>query len=502
MRHDHASRREFLRRAAILSGSVAPAGLPFALNLATMNAAVAQSAPSYKAIVCLFLYGGNDSANMVLPTDTASWNTYQTVRSTAPDPIALRAVGTAPDTAAARASPAFLGGVLPLAPSFTASPVNNTRSFALHPSMTEMAALFNAPTSSRLAVIANAGPLVQPMTKAEYQANLPSKPRPAKLFSHNDQQSTWQALGPEGVRVGWGGRFGDLMAGSNTNTVFTSISVSGNAVFMAGQNIFQYQVGTGGATAVGGITGSLFNSTAAATAYRNIITANGNPNSVSHLLGREQTNMTKRSIDAQAMFQTAFDATASAVAAPSQYVVPSTGNAGNNGLASQLQAVARIIAARTNLGAQRQVFFVNMGGFDTHDNQNRTQADLMARLSHAIGYFDTVLGTLGMRESVALFTASDFGRTFTSNGDGTDHGWGAHHFVYGGAVNGKDIYGRFPQVGVGHNDEVGSGSFLPGVSVDQIGGTLGKWFGVSDSNLDMVFPNLRNFQRDLGFMRA
>jgi uncharacterized protein (DUF1501 family) len=209
--------------------------------------------------------------------------------------------------------------------------------------------------------------------------------------------------------------------------------------------------------------------------------------------------MTKRSIDAQVAFQTAYNA--STVAAPTQYVQPSTRTNQNNGLAQQLQTVARIIGARGALGAGRQVFFVSMGGFDTHDNQNRGQADLMARLSHAINYFDSVLGTMGLRDNVTLFTGSDFGRTFTSNGDGTDHGWGAHHFVYGGAVNGKEIYGRFPQVGLNQPDEVGSGSFLPGVSVDQIGGTLGKWFGVSDTNLDLVFPNLRNFQRDLGFMK-
>ncbi|MBX3621451.1 MAG: DUF1501 domain-containing protein [Rhizobacter sp.] len=499
MQHDHASRREFLRRAALLSTTVAPAGLPFALNLATMNAAVAQSAPSYKALVCLFLYGGNDSANMVLPTDAASWSTYSTVRATAPDPIALRAEGIAPDGAAAAGSPAALGGVLRITPSFTAFPVNNTRTFALHPAMQEMRALFDA---GRVGIIANAGPLVQPMTKAEYQANSVAKPRPAKLFSHNDQQSTWQALGPEGVRTGWGGRFGDLLAGSNTRTVFTSISVGGNAVFMSGQTVFQYQVGTGGAVAIGNLSGSLFGSAAAATAYRNIITANGDPASVSHLLGREQTSMTKRSIDAQAVFQDAYTPTASVVAAPSQYVQPSTRTSQNNPLAVQLQTVARIIAARSGLGASRQVFFVSLGGFDTHDNQNRTQADLMARLSHGIDYFDGVLGSLGLRDSVTLFTASDFGRTFTSNGDGTDHGWGAHHFVHGGAVNGKEIYGRFPQVGVGHSDEVGSGSFLPGVSVEQIGATLGKWFGVSNGDLDTVFPNLRNFQRDLGFMKT
>ncbi|HET7792784.1 MAG TPA: DUF1501 domain-containing protein, partial [Rhizobacter sp.] len=403
---------------------------------------------------------------------------------------------------AAAGSPAALGGVRALTPNFTAFPTNNNRTFALHPSMAEMQGLFNDP-AGRLAIIANAGPLITPLTKAEYQANAASKPRPPKLFSHNDQQSTWQALGPEGVRVGWGGRFGDMLASANTNTVFTSISVGGNAVFMSGQTVFQYQIGTGGATAIGNISGSLFNSAAAATAYRSIITANNDPSSVAHLLGREQTSMTKRSIDAQAAFQNAFSGVPlTRVPNPTQYFQPSTRSNQNNNLAQQLQAVARIIDARTTLGAGRQVFFVSMGGFDTHDNQNRAQADLMARLSHAIGYFDGVLGTLGLQDNVTLFTASDFGRTFTSNGDGTDHGWGAHHFVHGGAVRGREIYGRFPQVGLNQPDEVGSGSFLPGVSVDQIGGTLGKWFGLSDTQLDTVFPNLRNFGslRDLGFM--
>ncbi|ARN23404.1 DUF1501 domain-containing protein [Piscinibacter gummiphilus] len=489
MTMNHASRREFLRRASLIAGSVGPAGVPFAMNLAAMNTAAAQTA-DYKAIVCLFLYGGNDSANMVLPTDTASWNTYTTVRNTGTDPIALRAAGTAPDAAAAAASPAALGGVLPVVPNFTAFAENNARTFALHPSMTEMQSLFG---QARLGIIANAGPLVQPMTKAEYQSNT-TKKRPAKLFSHNDQQSMWQALGPEGARIGWGGRFGDLVAGGNTNTVFTSISAGGNAVFMTGQNVFQYQVGSNGATAIGNLTGTLFGSAAAATNYRNIITQTN----ATHLMAREQSVITKRSIDAQAVFQTAY--AASTVAAPTQYMRPSTRTLANNDLAVQLQTVTRIIGARAGLGATRQVFFVSMGGFDTHDNQNRGQADLMARLSHAIGYFDTALAAIGMRDKVALFTGSDFGRTFTTNGDGTDHGWGAHHFVYGGAVKGKEIYGRFPQVGLSQPDEVGSGSFLPGVSVDQIGATLGKWFGVSDADLNIVFPNLKNFNANLGFI--
>lgn len=489
MSSNPASRREFLRRATILSGSVGSAGLPFALNMATMGAAVAQTASDYKAIVCLFMYGGNDSANMVLPWDDASWQTYSTLRATAPDPIALKPVGTAADATAAAASPAALGGVLSIASKNLANPENASRKFALHPSMTETKALFD---QGRLAVIANAGPLVTPLTKAEYQKG--TKARPAKLFSHNDQQSMWQALGPEGARVGWGGRFGDLLAGSNTSSTFTNISVQGNAVYMAGNSVFQYQVTNNGATAIGGLTGSLFGSTAATTAFKSIITADNQ-----NLLGKEHQVIVRRSMDAQAAFQSAF--TASTVTAPTQYFNPAQRANANNGLAQQLQTVARIIGARTALGARRQVFFVSIGGFDTHDNQNRAHADLYARISHALAYFDATLGTLGVRDQVTLFTASDFGRTFTSNGDGTDHGWGGHHFVTGGAVKGGDVYGRFPQVGINHDDEVGSGSLLPGVAVDQVGATLGKWFGVSDANLDMVFPNLANFsKRNLGFL--
>jgi uncharacterized protein (DUF1501 family) len=427
----------------------------------------------------------------VLPTDTASWNAYTTVRSQAPDPIALRAAGTPPDAAAAGGSPAALGGVLPLAPNFTVSPENASRALALHPAMAEARTLFD--TDARLAILANAGPLVTPLTKAEYRAN--SKPRPAKLFSHNDQQSTWQALSPEGARIGWGGRLGDLMASQNgTNTIFTNISASGNAVFLSGQTVFQYQVGGGGAVAIGGLNGTtLFGSGAAQQQFRALITSDQE-----NLFAKEHAAITKRSVDAQAAFQAAF--TASTVTAPTPYLNPTTRANANSGIASQLQTVARIIGARNALGTRRQIFFVSLGGFDTHDGQNRSHSDLMARLSHALKYFDDTMGAMGMRNNVTLFTASDFGRTFTSNGDGTDHGWGAHHFVLGGAVRGREVYGRFPQIGLNHDDEVGSGNLIPGISVDQIGATLGRWFGASESDLDLVFPNLRNFNRNLGFL--
>ncbi len=490
-----ASRRRFLRTASVVAGAVGPAAAPFALNLASLNTAVAQTA-DYKAIVCLFLYGGNDSSHMVLRTDAASFNEYTRMRSVAPESIALKAPGTAPVTTAPLASPDRLGGVRAIAPKFTAgvagSTENSPLTFALHPSMPEVATLFGA---GRLAILANAGPLVQPLTRAEYVANV--LPRPKALGSHNDQQSTWQALGPEGVKIGWGGHLGDLVASSNANTVFTSISVSGNAVFSAGETVFQYQVGSGGATQIGGLSGNLFGSSTASATLKSIVTA-GNQ----HLFANEYGAIVKRSVDAQAAFQVAY--TASTVTAPTQYVQPSTNNLANNGLAQQLQTVARIIGARNGLGAKRQVFFVSMGGFDTHDGQNMNQADLLARISHALGYFDGALaGLVGgdMRNNVTLFTASDFGRTLTSNGDGTDHGWGGHHFVSGGAVNGGEIFGRFPQFGLALNDSANN-AYLPVTSVDTIGSTLGKWFGASDAQLDTVFPNLRNFPRDLGFLRA
>ena len=488
----NATRRQFLRTASVVSGSVGTAAAPFALNMATLNAAVAQTAATdYKAIICMFFYGGNDSSNMVLRTDKTSFDEYTRLRNVGNDPIALLAPGTPRNGGATRASPANLGGVLPITPKFTASVENKDFTFGLHPSMTEAQTLFGA---GRLAILANAGPLVVPLTRDEYTSN--SKPRPQALGSHNDQQSTWQALGPEGVKIGWGGHIGDMIASQNTNQTFTSIGVSGNAVFSAGQTTYQYQVGGGGATQIGGITGTLFGSPTASTTLRSIITGDN-----AHLFAKEMSTITARSITAQQTFQTAY--AGSTVVAPTQYFQPSTGNNQTNGLAQQIQTVARVIGARTAIGAKRQIFFVSMGGFDTHDNQNMNQADLVARISHAIGYFDTVMSNIGgvdMRKNVTMFTGSDFGRTITTNGDGTDHGWGSHHFVVGGAVKGGEIYGRFPQFQLNAGQDAANNAYLPVTSVDTIGATLGKWFGVSDTNLDTIFPNLKNFPRDLGFL--
>ena len=240
----------------------------------------------------MFFYGGNDSSNMVLRTDAPSFNEYTRLRNQATDPINL----LAPVRSEQRCPPGLAGAPRrrhPLTPKFTVSPENNVNTFALHPVMTEVRNLF---ASDRLAILANAGPLVVPLTRADYTANV--LPRPQALGSHNDQQSTWQALGPEGVKMGWGGQLGDMIASQNTNQTFTSITTSGNAVFSAGQTTFQYNVGGGGSTQIGGISGTLFGSTTAATTLRSIITSDNQ-----HLFANEYSSIVKRSIAAQATFQ-------------------------------------------------------------------------------------------------------------------------------------------------------------------------------------------------------
>lgn len=497
-----ASRRLFMRQASALS-LAAGAGAPLALNLLATSSAAAQTASDYRAIVCLFMFGGNDAFNMVLPTDSASWAAYAATRSS----IALLPPGTLPNLAANAGSPARLGGVLPIHPT---NPQG--RSYALHPLMGSLQSMFD--TERRLAIVANIGPLVAPTTKAQYQQ--PAHPRPPRLFSHNDQQSIWQTMMPEGATLGWGGRLADAVAGSNAS-VFTAISASGSAVWLSGQNVRQYQVSGGGAVRLGGE--AVYGSPTVAAALEAI--AGGAVGS--HVFEADVAAAAGRSITAEKTLRgrlsppsaPAFGSDSSnynpAADPKLQFPNPLNGKNEFSPLAHQLQAVARIIQAGQagGLGVKRQVFFVSLGGFDTHSGQNPRHAALMARVAHAMQYFDTALGAIGARNHVTTFTASDFGRTFTSNGDGTDHGWGAHQLVMGGAVRGGDLYGSFPTlVAKGPNDfdspdQVRNGAMLPTTSVDQLGATLGRWFGLTDAQALAVFPNLANFgggARPLGFM--
>lgn len=500
-----ASRREFLRRAGALS-AVGAAGGPFAFNLATLGAAAAQTAPTdYKALVCVFLLGGNDSFNTVLATDPDSWSAYNAVRQGPGDAIALLPPGAPGDPAAAPESPARLGGVLALAPQRSAV----GRGLSLHPMLGTLQSMFNV--ERRMGIVANVGPLVVPTSKAQYR--LARHPRPAKLYSHNDQQSAWQAFAPEGATLGWGGRMADLLLSQNDwGSLFTAVSASGSAVWLAGREVRQYQVSPSGPIRMAlDASHRLLGSAEAGAALQRIVTT---PRSM-NLLQRAYADTSKRSIEAERVLGAALATVEGSPAfgsdADMHYIHPLTGAATRNTLAQQLRIVAKMIAAARGLGVKRQLFFVSFGSFDTHDFQNRNHTDLMARLAHGLRYFDTVLGRLGAQDKVTTFTASDFGRMFTSNGDGTDHGWGAHQFVMGGAVQGGDVYGTFPTYGLrnaaGNDfsspDQVeGNGSLLPSVSVDQYAATLGRWFGLSEQQLLDVLPNLRNFtQRDLGFMR-
>jgi uncharacterized protein (DUF1501 family) len=469
----NASRRIFLRTSAVTS--LAGAGAPFAMNLAAMSAAHAADATGYKALVCVFLGGGNDHANMVLPTDAASWAAYRSARNVSPAPITLPEANVG-------------GGVLPIVPNTPQVSPNSQpgpRTFALHPSMGALRTLFD---NGRAAIVANVGPLIRPVSRAQWNAR--SVPLPPQLFSHNDQTSIWQAYRPEGARIGWGGRLGDLFAAQNGRPPFTLISASGNAVFLAGENVMQFQANGGNAGAqIGNLNSGLFGASTANNPLRAIITNEQRAN----LFEKEHARVVARSIETSEAMRTAVNSVT--VATPPA----------NNNLASQLQSVARIIAARNTLGMRRQVFYVSMGGFDTHDNQTGNHATLMQRLADALAYFDGVMTTLGVGSDVTTFTASEFGRTLTSNGDGTDHGWGAHHIVVGGAVRGRDIYGAFPTIALNDDDNIGQGRLLPKISVDQYAGTLARWFGLTDSEVaaPTMFPNIVNFPtRNLGFMNA
>ncbi len=453
------SRREFLKRASAVSMTGVAA--PWALNLAAMGEAAAAAATDYKALVCVFLYGGNDYANTVVPYDFASHTAYQNQR------------------AAIAIDRATLGGTV-LNPT---AALPGGRQYALAPELAPLVPLFDA---GQMAVMLNVGTLVQPTTKLQFTNK--STPLPPKLFSHNDQQSVWQSSSPEGSTSGWGGRMGDLFAAGNGNATFTCVSVAGNAVYLSGQSTVQYQVSSNGSVPLSALKTPLFGSQACSDALKKLVTAPG-----THLFEAEHARVMKRSIEADA------ELTSALAGSTALRTVFPTGNP----LASQLAMVARMISARTALTAKRQVFFVSLGGFDNHDNILTDHPALMATVGQALAAFQAATAELGVANSVTTFTASDFGRTLTTDGDGSDHGWGSMHFVLGGAVKGKAFYGAPPVIANNGPDDVGQGRLLPSMAVDQFGATLANWFGVSSTDAVSVLPNIGNYSvRDLGFMTA
>jgi uncharacterized protein (DUF1501 family) len=460
---DH-SRRQFMKTAsyAAMSG-ITPSPLMHSMRaMAAMTSHAAAASTDYRALVCVYLQGGNDGHGTLIATDSDSFNAFTQARS----------------GAEGLAYP--LSRLLPIVP-LTAQ---SGRTFALNPNLTGVQNLFNA---GRAALVANTGTLIEPVTKAQWNNNTATLPR--SLFSHFDQTNAWESIAADGANRGWGGRMADLFESMNSNTSFTCISTSGTTLFLSGQTAFQLRVSAAGALQSDGLANPLFGSTAGSAALQSIISADD-----TNLFAKEYAVIVRRSLAAQAALASAMaPAGPTGIANPPQFLDPATGMLADNQLASSLQTVARVIAGRTALGVTRQVFFVQLGGFDTHDTQAKRLSTLLSQLGAAFEYFDQLMVTAGLSSQVTLFTASDFGRTLTANSDGTDHGWGSHHIVAGGGVAGQNIYGEYPVVGANQANDVGQGRLIPTTAVEQYGGTLGRWMGLSDSQIREVFPNFANF---------
>lgn len=463
----NASRREFLRTASALS--VAGSATPWAINLASIGAAAAQTVPAdYKALVCIFMYGGNDHSNVIVPFDDTGYQQYAQSRSN----LAL-----AQNTLLALNAPASSS----LSGRQVAMRAEMAQSFAA--TQLGLKGLYDA---GRLSVLANVGTLRVPTTMAQYRAR--SVPLPPSLFSHNDQQTNWQAspTAREGTRIGWGGLIGDLFAASNQFQNFTCMSASGGTVFLSGRNTVQMQIGSNGAVQINALNNqTLFGGQNVGNTVRTIMTADR-----TQTLEKDYNAINKRAADSAQALNTAL----ANVTLTTQFPT--------SGLGTQLRNVARIIGARSALNSRRQVFHVSIGGFDQHSGLVGGHGPLWATISQAVGAFYAATVELGIADKVTTFTASDFGRTLNSNGDGSDHGWGAHHLAVGGAVKGGDVYGAFPVVVLGGPEDVGRGNLLPGQAVVQYAATMATWFGVAAADLSTVVPGVENFGPDLGFMNA
>ena len=454
-------RRDFLARAGAAGFGAAVGGLHQLVAAKTASAAPGD----YKALVCIFLLGGLDNHDTVLPLDAASYDEYARIRR---------------DLMGAYTTQRTRQALLPLA---TPSEQFGDRQFALPPEMPNLKGLYD---QNRLAVIGNVGPLLEPVTRASFEnqtVNLPSR-----LFSHNDQQSTWMAGSPEGAQFGWAGLFADAMLSQNGAPEFSAVTSGGNDLFITGRSAVPYQISTEGASRI--FRFEELEDGPAKDRLREHLRASAG--TARGLLERDLSDAARRSFDANARFNQASESAAGLTTAfPPSY------------LGLQLQAVARGIAARDALSVCRQVFVVGMGGYDTHSAQATSLPGLQTDLDLSIAAFQQAMDQLGVSDQVTLFTASDFGRTLAVNGDGTDHGWGGHQLVVGGAVDGGKIFGSLPEVGFGHELDAGSGRLIPTTSVEQFAEPLGRWFGLGASELSTALPRLSAFS-DPGpsFMRT
>lgn len=456
-------RRQFLKRFAAACAGTAGLGAWSDLQRIAAAASLAPAAPKaagedYRALVCIFLFGGNDGNNMVVPTSATEYLQYATGRTSA---LALPQ-----------------GSLLPLSVQDMPG-----RTFGLHPSMAGLQGLFNR---GKAAIVANVGPLRAPTTREQFRAR--SVPIPPDLFSHSDQQAQWQSSISDGApRSGWGGRLGDLLKTANgTNQGSTLISVAGNNLFEVGATLSSFKVSPGNLQGFNFYKGA----GAADPLSRGITQLLAVPSA--NLFEGAWTDVIERAIENQRVLATALEAVP-----PFATAFPDTG------LGNQVEMIARLLAVRRALGLRRQVFFASLGGFDTHgDEQPGRQAELLGELSAAITALHDATVELDCADLVTSFTASDFNRTFPSNGRGSDHAWGNHHLVTGGAVRGARMYGTFPTlVRGGPDDTGGSGLWIPTTAVDQYSATLATWFGAGPGEVATIFPNLSRFASgNLGFM--
>ena len=443
------SRRSFLTHSCALGAASATLSSTL-LQLGLARAAAAQAPDGYRALVCILLAGGNDSFNMLVPTDTDQHGEYRGIRS---------------DLALER-------NVLLQLPGTTA----NGRSYGLHPGMSELQALYQAGDA---ALIANAGTLLEPYDADAVEAG--TARLPLGLFSHADQINQWQTAAP-GARIaqGWAGRIADLMQDQNlANGVSMNISLSGSNVFQSGRNANEYSISAAGDGAPGI---NAYDENTDFGAYRRQTIDDLLAVEQQHILRREYRRRLRSAIDAQAVFVDALQTS------------PAISTAFSAGPLSQsLRQIARVIGARGALGASRQTFFVTVGGWDHHDDVLDNQARMLPAVSRGLSEFRAALQELGVFDDVTTFTISDFGRTLTSNGKGSDHGWGGHQIVMGGSVKGGTLYGDYPILSPTSRLDVGRGVYAPTTSVDEYFAELALWFGVAPGDLDVVLPNVRSF---------